>query len=185
MHHERKKKAQKVVGKETDKLKIVDLLTAQGFSNEEIFEFTESMGLPSTGKGLAPASTSPNASLDLSRFNYEEEIKGSDFKEYIELVGDRAAAFEWDDFGNPLPVRGKLQLGELYDFELYRVEVLRAVRYKGVKDSPIDWIGIRVKDRKPVHSTRISVATAIEYNAQILNAHSIAGHGKYYLLKKV
>jgi hypothetical protein len=72
----------------------------------------------------------------------------------------------------------------MYDFELYAVRPVRVERYPGLKDSPVDFVGLTLRNTTPEHKTRIPVKIAKEYNGQILNQHSIAGHGKYYLLAK-
>jgi hypothetical protein len=56
-------------------------------------------------------------------------------------------------------------------------------RFPGMENSPWDYVGLTAEG-KPLHTTRIPVKTALEFNRQILNAHSRAGHGKYYFLKK-
>jgi hypothetical protein len=56
-------------------------------------------------------------------------------------------------------------------------------RFPGMKDSPWDYVGL-IAEGKTLHTTRIPLKTALEHNRQILNAHSRAGHGKYYFLKK-
>lgn len=121
--------------------------------------------------------------IDLSQFDYKNLV-GSNFKKYVELVGDRSYR-EFDaETGEEKPVVGKLKENDHYDFQQFRVDVVMKTRFPGVKDSPQDFIGIRVKNDKPEHTSRISIKTAHELNAQILNAHSRAGHGRYYLLKK-
>jgi hypothetical protein len=182
MHHMKVKKAQSLVGNEKDAGKIIDILLANEFTNEEALEFVK---LSDQGGTNAPEKPkhNPNDGLDLEGFNYKD-LTGGSFKKYVELVGDRSAVFEWDERGNPIPITSKLRQDDHYDFVLMRVDVVRKVRFPGVKDSPVDYVGLRVKDDTPIHTSRISVATALEYNAQIVNAHGIAGHGKYYFLKK-
>lgn len=118
-----------------------------------------------TVEAKAPVKRSPNADLDLSGFTYEGEIKGDDWERYKSQVS-------------------KLRQNDMYDFVLLRTVPIRVERYPGMKGSPVELVGLRIKDTTPVHVSRISVADAIRYNSQIENEHSIAGHGKYYFLKK-
>jgi hypothetical protein len=125
----------------------------------------------------------PNDELDLSGFDYKN-LTGKKFKEYVELVGDRAYVEFDSESGTENPVTGKLLLEDVYDFVQHRVDVVMKARFPGVKDTPYDFNGLKVKNDTPEHTTRISVRHALEFNLQILNAHSRAGHGKYYFLKK-
>lgn len=124
---------------------------------------------------------SPNSELDLSQFNYSE-MKGDVFQAYVELVGDRS--FHLIVEGEEVPVRGQLREEAEYDFVLHKAVPIMKARFPGVRDTPWDMVGITMKEEKPIHKTRIAVRTALEMNAQILNAHSRAGHGKYYFLAK-
>lgn len=122
--------------------------------------------------------------IDLSEFDYKNLV-GDSFRKYIGIVGDRAYTDFNKDTGTEIKgVNGTMKLEEMAVFCLYRVDVVRVQRFPGMKDTPIDFRGVKVKDEKPVHTTKIPVRIALENNAQIENAHSIAGHGKYYLLKK-
>jgi hypothetical protein len=97
-------------------------------------------------------------------FDYTK-LSGKAFQEYIEHIDS-------------------LPLHDMCDFELYAVKPVRVERYPGLKDTPIDFVGLTLRNTTPEHKTRIPVKVAKEYNNQILNQHSIAGHGKYYLLAK-
>ncbi len=128
------------------------------------------------------ANLSPNSNLKLSKFNYKTLI-GEQFKEYVKLVGDRS--FKEIVDGVEKGVIGQLKENDLYDFELYKAKPVMMARYVGVPNSPLDFVGITIVNDTPEYSTRIPVKVALLHNAQILNAHSRAGHGKYYLLKKI
>lgn len=130
---------------------------------------------------MPKAAASPNDELDLSRFNYEN-LTGDSFQEYVRMVGDHSVTEIVE--GNEVPIRGTLQENKSYDFVLMKAVPVMQARFPGIKDTPYDYVGIRVKESKPIHTTRIPVKTALEFNRQILNAHSRAGHGKYYFLKK-
>jgi hypothetical protein len=129
----------------------------------------------------AEAKVSPNDELELAGFNYED-LTGQSFKDYVGLVGDHSAMEVLN--GEEVPIRGSLQENKSYDFVLMKAVPVMQARFPGMKDTPFDYVGIRVKENKAVHSTRIPVKTALEFNRQIMNAHSRAGHGKYYFLKK-
>jgi len=132
------------------------------------------------------AGSSPNAAVadQLSAFDYNN-LRGDAFKRYCLLV-------------QSLPIEGK------YDFEVYQVEVAKQVRYRGVKDSPIDMIGFRMVNTTPIHCTRIPVKYALTNNGRVEPFRDSEGkvegdgfevigsqlehngrHGRYYLLKKV
>lgn len=128
------------------------------------------------------AITSPNDELDLEGFDYKN-LTGEKFKEYVRLVGDRSYQ-EKNDVGKYVPVNGSLLLEEKYDFVLLPAQPVMVARFPGMENTPWDYIGVKAKGTDPIHTTRISVKTALEYNAQIINQHSRAGHGKYYFLKK-
>lgn len=113
----------------------------------------------------------------LKSFDYENLI-GEKFKEYCLFVQS-------------------LQLDTMYDFEQYLVEVVKKVRYRGVKDSPTDVIGFRLVNSKPIHTTRIPVKIALINNGSVRqdegeNFFETIGsqiehngkQGRYYLLKK-
>jgi hypothetical protein len=138
---------------------------------------TEKVSKP---KKSARVAASPNDELDLAQFNYDE-LTGDSFKEYVRLAGDHSAMEIVS--GEEVPMRGSLQENQSFDFVLLKAKPVMQARFPGMKDTPFDYVGIRAEG-KPLHTTRIPVKTALEFNRQILNAHSRAGHGKYYFLKK-
>jgi hypothetical protein len=158
------------------------------YTEEEINEISDSFTVEDGTSSLpqpeeiktVPAS---KGKLDLSKFDYKN-LTGESFKEYVKLVGDRSYVEVDREEGTESPVVGLLKENDMYDFQLHKVDVVMKVRFPGVKDSPMDFNGVRVKNETPELITRIPVKTALELNAQIMNAHSRAGHGKYYLLKK-
>ncbi|MDN3658922.1 hypothetical protein QWZ08_24980 [Ferruginibacter paludis] len=107
-------------------------------------------------------------------------LVGPEFKRYLDLLESLD------------PERGHgPHTGHCFQFELYRAKPIRKVRFEGMEGSPMDFIGIMLKtmgerDRfePPIVTTSITIRTARELNSQIVNAHGIAGHGTYYLLKK-
>jgi hypothetical protein len=153
------------------------LKTDVDYEQLPVADETEKVSYP---KKTAKAA-SPNDELDLSGFNYED-LTGQSFKDYVALVGDHSAMEIID--GVDVPMRGELQQNKSYDFVLLKAVPVMVARFPGMKDTPYDYVGIKVKEPKPIHTTRITVKTALEHNRQILNAHSRAGHGKYYFLKK-
>lgn len=189
LHHATKKKAVTKYGKLlTDgktKAEVEALMLEEEYTPEEIGEIFTAIEAPlppekpKGEKEEKPAS--PNDSLDLSEFNYKK-LTGDSFKKYVELVGDRS--YKEIVEGEERPVRAKLLENDSYDFELYKAKPIRKARYTGVAGSPMDYIGLEIINDTPIHTSRMPVKNAQELNAQILNQHSIAGHGKYYLLKK-
>jgi hypothetical protein len=109
-------------------------------------------------------------------------LKGEMFKKYVSIVGDRSF-IEIKD-GQEFPVRGQLLENQEFDFIQVKAKPILQPRYAGVQGTPMDYVGVEVTSDKPLHTTRMAVKQALEMNAQILNQHSRAGHGKYYLLKK-
>lgn len=197
MNNLRKKKAlgiAETVG--NDKLQTADLLEKDGFTNEEIAEVMEALDNPAPpppppAPSPSPRTTNqakgPNDALDLSGFKYKDEkgeFKGASFRKYVELVGDKSFTVIDEETNEVRPVNGQLRQGDMYDFVLYKVRPVRRRRYAGMDDSPMDYVGIQILNDQPIHTSRMPVGTVLEFNSQILNEHSIAGHGKYYLLKK-
>jgi hypothetical protein len=150
-------------------------------TGEGDFEQQSETGKGSKIKNAELTKASPNDELDLSGFNYNE-LTGESFKQYVGLAGDHSATEIIE--GEVVPVRGSLEENKAYDFVLLKAVPVMQARFPGMENTPYDYVGIRVKEPKPIHTTRISVKTALEHNRQILNAHSRAGHGKYYFLKK-
>jgi hypothetical protein len=125
-----------------------------------------------------------NPLAELAEIDYKQLSTKKEFRKYAELVGDRSL-FDIDETsGKPVPVVGKLRQNDEYVFELYKAKPVRKERFPGMKNSPIDFVGVEILRDTPEHQTKITVGIALEYNSQILNAHSIAGYGKYYLLKR-
>ncbi|MDP4264917.1 MAG: hypothetical protein Q8941_20480 [Bacteroidota bacterium] len=99
------------------------------------------------------------------------EIKKFDFKN---LTGDNWTAY--------LAFIDTLPWGRHFKFSLYAAVPIMKERYPGLKDTPIDMVGLTIKNDVPVNTSSIPIRIAKEYNAQILNEHSRAGNGRYYLL---
>ncbi len=122
---------------------------------------------------------SPNASLNLSRFDYSN-LKGDAFKEYLLLVAG-------------------LRLDDKYDFEEHVVNPIKEDRFEGVENSPVDVVGIRLKSPgNPERVTRMALKHALAFNGKIQETktgkHFTISGGQwtehtnsrcvYYLLKK-
>lgn len=139
---------------------------------------------PSGKKGdKAAAPASPNDALDLKQFDYKK-LTGKMFEKYVALVGDREFKVIDEETGLEKGVTGQLLQNDQYDFILVKAQPILKPRFAGVEGTPYDYVGIKVLADEPIHTSRMSVKTALEMNAQISNAHSRAGHGKYYLLKQ-
>lgn len=117
------------------------------------------------------------------KIDYEPQITGKDFRDYAEIVGDQNAAFIDHETGTVNNTPGKMLKNQKYFFDLYRVEPLFKERFPGVKGTPKDFIGLRIKDKTPVFTSKITVADAILQNAQIVTDHGRT-NGKYYLISK-
>lgn len=82
-------------------------------------------------------------------FKPEDLANPKKFKEYVQWL---------------LTIPGNTKL----KFDLMKVESIREVRYEGVKDSPVDIVGIRIKDNKPyLPGTLIPVKHAVLHNGYI------------------
>ena len=122
---------------------------------------------------------SPNVAIaaKLAGFDYKENFKGEQFAKYGELVQ-------------------KLPHEKMFDFDVMKVEAITKVRYKGVKDSPVDIVGVRIIDSKPKMTTRVSPKVALAQNGQIVRDEDgeffevvgqqfhQRGNGLFYFLKK-
>lgn len=156
---------------------------AETLTNETEFEQlqdvddTEKVSQP---KKAANGSISPNDELALAKFNYED-LTGESFKDYVRMAGDHSVMEIVN--GEEVPMRGSLLENQSFDFVLLKAKPVMQARFPGMKDTPYDYVGL-IAEGKALHTTRIPVKTALEFNRQILNAHSRAGHGKYYFLKK-
>lgn len=121
--------------------------------------------------------------VDVSMFDYKN-LTGKSFKEYVSLAGDPSYS-EFDaETGETKTIVPRLKANEMYDFGVYKVDVVMKDRFPGIKDTPRDFIGVKVKTDTPEMVTRIRLSQAHELNSQIMNAHGRAGFGKYYLLRK-
>ena len=136
-----------------------------------------------SGTGIAPVvqmpvSKTPNDAIKdkLEGFDYNN-LKGESFAKYGEVFQGLSA-------------------NEMFDFQVMKVEAIKKVRYKGVKDSPTDIIGIRIVDSMPKYTTRVNSKTAIAQNGRIERdpdgdffevigqQFDQRGNGLFYLLKK-
>jgi hypothetical protein len=173
-------------GYEPDEVK--QLLEALGFEEEKPEPKPAPNLSASTGTkppelpALENQSQSSDLASILAGIDYKN-LKGETFKKYVQLVGDRSFV-EINDEGKAVPVVGKLQQNDSFDFEQYRAKPIFKDRFPGMEGTPRDYVGIEIIRDKPEHTSRIPVSVALEFNAQILNQHSRAGHGRYYLLKK-
>lgn len=127
-----------------------------------------------------PAPVNP-LKQQLSQFEYSGRFEGKDFLEYNRLTAT-------------------LIMDQKYDFDVVRVRPIKAVRYEGVKDSPIDIVGVEILDATPIKTTRIPAKMMRDFNGMleegskgqyftIIGGHfgNISGtgsYGEYYLLNK-
>ena len=93
----------------------------------------------------------------------------------------------------------RLPVDKKFDFEVYKVEPIKSERYPGLKNTPVDVIGFRIKDNTPVKTTRIFPAHAIDNNGRLQvngtlrvligaqwdkNGGNPNSYGLFFLLKK-
>lgn len=180
MNHFRKKAAiEKYSATPSEDLHAALMADEKNYEPEEIVEIIAAIEKPE--QQTPPAPVKPDQ-LDLSRFDYKKLV-GQSFKEYVELAGDRSFVVI-DELGRPQSITGQLKENDEYVYEQYECKPVRKPRFPGMENSPMDFIGIELKKDAPINKTKIPVRIALELNSQILNAHSIAGHGRYFLLKK-
>ena len=125
-----------------------------------------------------PVSKSPNDAIKdkLAEFDYNN-LKGESFAKYGELVQS-------------------LPINEKFDFQVMQVEAIVKERYKGVKDTPKDIVGIKIVNSTPKYTTKVNSKTAIAQNGRVERdpdgdffevigqQFNQRGNGLFYLLKK-
>lgn len=178
-----------IIANGTGPIEVEKMLNeSQEFSIDEIAELMIDLNAYVPGKQtdskakkvLVYDPKNPNAGIDLSGFDYKK-LEGKAFREYVQLVGDNEYRDKENDFK---AINGTLDINKQHDFQLFDMTPIRKDRYPGIPDTPKDYVGLEMRKDKPRHTTRISIKIALEHNSQILNQHSVAGHGTYYLLKK-
>lgn len=181
LHYKTKEAAAKKHGHLVDKPDELERSLAEDKSNyndEEIKELLQAILHPASVDPKTdkkePAAGSFNAKIldKLKDFDYEN-MRGEDFKKYCLMVQS-------------------LQLDQNYDFEQYSVEVIKKDRYRGVQGSPVDIIGFKLKNSRPLNTTRIPVKYALQTNGtvvvfddgyEVIN-DQFSHNGRYFLLKK-
>jgi len=201
LHYKTKEAAVKKYGRQTgDALRKAVEADANNYTAEEVDEILQAIakvkeinsvlpeaikavtaGLPEAG---VRTDADPNGAIreKLRSFDYEN-LRGKAFREYCLLVQT-------------------LNREHKYDFELYHVEVAKRERYRGVKDTPVDTVGFRIINSKPINTTRIPVKHALANNGLVIPFKDEDGNdmdgfetvgcqldhngknGRYYLLKK-
>ena len=121
----------------------------------------------------------PNEELldALSKIDYAD-MTGQNYRDYCMLL-------------QSLPERNN------YNFAVMKVEPLKKVRYVGVKESPVDIVGVRIKDVKPVIAkTRVTPKQAMQANGKLVKIPDSdvyeliggqffnEGNNQFYFLKK-
>lgn len=188
LHHLTKKKAVKKYGGllagGKSRAQVENLMIEEEYSPDEITEILAAIDAPPEIKP-APAEIkagewdpkNPNAIIK-NDINYENLV-GEEFIRYNAILESLSPDGGYGE-----------HTVHLFDFELYRATPIRKARYEGLPGTPIDFIGVKLRTvgnmmDPPINQTRITINNARELNSQILNQHSIEGHGKYYLLKKL
>jgi hypothetical protein len=80
----------------------------------------------------------------LKAIDTKEGLKGADCKKYYELLNQ---------------LDGNVHL----TFEVKKVDVIRDQRYEGVENSPVDLVGVIIKETKNIHTTKIPVKHALQF----------------------
>jgi hypothetical protein len=187
LHHNTKKrlvaKYSKLLKEGSTREDIKLLMAEDDVLEDETKEIFLAIDTPEEETVLMPVNAdSPNTKLDLSGFDYKS-LKGENFKKYVQLVGDKNYQTK-NENGRYTAIEGSLLLEDNYDFQRFKAKPIRQERFEGMEGSPVDYVGIQILNDTPEHTTRITVGTALELNSQILNSHSLANNGRYYLLKK-
>lgn len=169
----------KAKGSDVVKLQMLEDGIAEADADEVIEALsTEEVKAPEVIEAVKPVEKaySPNEAIKdkLAAFDYSN-LKGESFAKYGELV-------------QSLPQNQK------FDFEVMQVKAIQKVRYKGVKDSPVDIIGVAIENNVPKMTTRVSNKTALTQNGSIVRDEDFfelvgqqfhqRGNGLFYFLKK-
>ncbi len=148
----------------------------KGFTADEVEEIFAAIAAGSNDNEGEDGETPTNPLADkLAKFDYEN-LNGKAFIDYCQLVQS-------------------LQLNDKYTFELMHVSVARKERFVGVPNTPIDVVGIVIKNSKPIITTKIHVKDALNTNGRLLPIEEgsdkyelvgsqTPGSGRFYLLKK-
>lgn len=163
MHHMRLKKALETFQPKIDAGATPEEIKAElekeeyGYNEEEQADILEALHDANAGKsgGNPPPPPPPPGSENKGnsegpkapQFDYNN-MKGEELKRYMKHLRS-------------------LNGNEKRTFKLMRVEVIKKVRYKGIKDSPMDIAEIRIKDPKPIMTTLIPVKAATAQNGFI------------------
>jgi hypothetical protein len=108
--------------------------------------------------------------LDLSQFDYKN-LKGDSFKEYAKFVS-------------------KIPNNQQFVFDVFTVDAIKQQRYKGMSGSPVDIIGVQIKNDTPIHSTKIALKHANTLNGIVIDEDGNVVSAQFentkriYLLKK-
>lgn len=162
---------------------VTKTMQEDGISEDDIKEVLSAIAEKTLqdNKNKAPIA----ASVYIEVESILKEIKAMD---YTNLTYERFARY--GELIQQLPIRMK------FDFEVIKVTAIKEPRYEGVKDSPIDIIGIQIADPKPKHTTRIPTSLAIMQNGRIHWAKNKKffevigaqfdqrGNGLFYFIKK-
>lgn len=166
LHHTQKKKYQgmKDAGMTADELRqeMLDNEIASEDVESFISEAYSDVGSDSnepSGQSTPPADTGEEKPKNAKpKFDYKA-LEGKHLEDYHAHVAS-------------------LPLFEQRQFQCFKAEQVRKERYPGMPGSPWDVVGIRIINDTPVHTTKISIKTANELNAQLPNS------GRIYLLKQ-
>lgn len=170
LHHATKKSAVEKYsalvkeGKPIEDIKLAISLDEKGFDEAGVDEILaavlgDTKGKPETKKEEKPRVKSQSETLGLDRFDYRN-LKGESYEEYLKMVTE------------------KLFAHVQYRFCCYKARPIKKERYPGLRDTPVDIIGVLIESDIPINRTKIEARHAIDLNKQLGNS------GMYYLLDK-
>lgn len=158
-------------GKTPDQVKAELEKEEYGYSDVDISEILKALHEANSGDN---PNNKSKVQGDAPKFDYSD-LKGENFKEYMQYIAS-------------------LDGNEKKVFDLYRVEVIKKPRYKGIQNSPVDIVGVRIKDVKPISSTLIPIRHASTQNGFVrvdeegeffeLIGSQVSENGRFYLLKQ-
>lgn len=125
-------------------------LMEQEFKSDEITQINEALAKlqPPPSKPQKEETVTADETPDLSAFDYSNLSRKS-LIAYFQMI----AGLKWNR---------KMM------FQEYKVETRKAPRFRGVQGSPIDIVGVRLKDAAPVKERQMEVRAATTMNGVVI-----------------
>lgn len=212
LHHSTKKSAVgKYAGLSDDELPGALGKDVNNYAPEEIEEIIAAIKKVPDSEIKGPkAETNGSSAMNLTKETVatvsKDDIRVQ--KKPNQKIAEQLAAFDYtkltgEAFKKYCLFVQSLHLDGFFDFELYQVEVIKRDRYRGVKDTPVDTVGFKIRNSTPLHTTRIPVKFVLQNNGRVAPFRDEQGNeeetgfetigcqldhngtnGRYYLLKK-